>query len=92
MPRKIIVLQDRQDPLKGMLQRIMRLIPDREKRDKKLQHLLAFRLKNDGETVTREYLIRNIKEIIQCSYTGSFYDFIKDDAIKKECEPPDHTR
>ena len=92
MPQKIIILEDRQDHIKGKLRRIMRLIPDREKRDHKLQHLLAFRLKKDGEAATRKYLIRNIKEIIQCSYSGSFYNFIKDDAIKKECSQPDQAQ
>ena len=63
----------------------MRLIPTREKGDKKLQRLLAFRLNADGEEIVRKYLLDNIKKIIQCSYTGSFYDFIKNNAIKKEC-------
>jgi hypothetical protein len=86
MPRKIILIEDRQSPLKGKLKRILRLLPAREKGDRKLQRLLTFRLRVDGESKTREYLIRNIKKIIQCSYTGSFYDFIKDDAIKMECD------
>ena len=68
-----------------MLQRVMRMVPDKDKSDKKLQRLLAFRLKIDGEAATSEYLIRNIREIIQCSYTGSFYEFIKNDAVKSKC-------
>ena len=32
-----------------------------------------------------EYLIRNIRETIKCSYTGSLYDFLKVDLIEKEC-------
>jgi hypothetical protein len=63
----------------------MRMVPDKDKSDKKLQRLLAFRLKIDGEAATSEYLIRKIREIIQCSYTGTFYDFIKNNALKREC-------
>lgn len=85
MSRKIITLENRQDILKGRLKRLLLMIPTREKGDGKLQRLLAFRLSSDGEAATRKYLIRNIKEIIQCSYTGSFYDFIKDNANKKKC-------
>ena len=67
------------------LRKVMRLIPSREKADKKLQRLLAFRLSADGEDTVRKYLMDNIKKIIQCSYSGSFYEFIKNNTIKKEC-------
>ncbi|MGA8241145.1 MAG: hypothetical protein WB818_11260 [Desulfobacterales bacterium] len=85
MTNKIISLEDQEGPFQGMLQRVMRMVPDKDKSDKKLQRLLAFRLKVDGEAATSEYLVRKIREIIQCSYTGSFYDFIKDNALKREC-------
>jgi hypothetical protein len=35
--------------------------------------------------VLSEYLIRKIRETIKCAYTGSLYDFLKDDLIEKEC-------
>lgn len=85
MTNKIISLEDQEGPFQGMLQRVMRMVPDKDKSDKKLQRLLAFRLKIDGEAATSEYLVRKIREIIQCSYTGSFYEFIKNDAVKREC-------
>ena len=89
MTQKIVVLENRNDILGDKLRKVMRLIPTREKGDKKLQRLLAFRLNADGEDIVRKYLMDNIKKIIQCSYTGSFYDFIKNNAIKKECELKD---
>ena len=61
------------------------MVPDRDKNDKNLQRLLAFRLKLDGEAALSEYLIRKIRETIKCAYTGSLYDFLKDDLIEKEC-------
>lgn len=85
MTNKIISLEDQDGPFQGMLQRVMRMVPDKDRSDKKLQRLLAFRLKIDGEATTSEYLIRKIREIIQCAYTGSFYDFIKNDAVKRDC-------
>ena len=63
------------------------MVPDRDKVDKNLQRLLAFRLRVDGEAALSEYLIRKIRETIKCAYTGSLYDFLKDDLIEKECVP-----
>ena len=63
----------------------MRMVPDRDKDDKNLQRLLAFRLRIDGEAALSEYLILKIRETIKCSYTGSLYNFLKDDLIEKEC-------
>ena len=85
MAHKIIILEDQEGPFQVMLQRVIRMVPDKDKSDKKLKRLLAFRLKIDGEAATSEYLIRKIREIILCSYTGSFYVFIKNDAVKREC-------
>jgi hypothetical protein len=44
-----------------------------------LQRLLAFRLRIDGESSTREYLMRKIRDMIQSSFKGSLYEFLKDD-------------
>ena len=63
----------------------MRMVPDRDKDDKNLQRLLAFRLRIDGEAALSEYLILKIRETIKCAYTGSLYNFLKDDIIEKEC-------
>jgi hypothetical protein len=66
----------------------MRMVPDRDKHDKKLQRLIAFRLKIDGEAAISEYLIKKIKEAIKCSYRGSLYDYLKDDLEARECKDP----
>jgi hypothetical protein len=85
MSDKLIAIEKESGPFQTVFQRIMRMVPDRDKNDKCLQRLLAFRLKIDGETVLSEYLIRKIRETIKCAYTGSLYDFLKDDLIEKEC-------
>ena len=93
MSKKLIIIEEQEGPFKTVLQRIMRMVPERDKNDRNLQRLLAFRLRIDGEAALTEYLIRKIRETIKCAYTGSLYEFLKDDLIEKECnattEEPD---
>jgi hypothetical protein len=70
-----------------LLQRVLRMVPDRDKHDTELQRLLAFRLRIDGESATREFLIQKIRDMIQCAYTGRLYDFLKDDSVSRSCPP-----
>jgi hypothetical protein len=86
MTEKIISLEEQTGPFQMVFQRVMRMVPERDKHDKKLQRLIAFRLRIDGEAAISEYLIKKIKEAIKCSYSGSLYDYLKDDAEMKECE------
>ena len=87
MSDKLITLEEQSGPFQSVFQLIMRMVPDRDKNDKNLQRLLAFRLKIDCEAVLNEFLIRKIRETIKCAYTGSLYEFLKDDLIEKECRP-----
>ena len=89
MTDKIISIEQQDGPFQNALQRVMRMVPDRDKQDKKLQRLIAFRLRIDGEAALSEYLIKKIKTAIKCSYSGSMYDYLKDDRVAKECENPD---
>jgi hypothetical protein len=86
MTDKIISINEEEGPFQAVFQRVMRMVPDRDKDDKKLQRLIAFRLRIDGEATISEYLLRKIKEAIKCSYSGSLYDYLKDDMHEKECE------
>ncbi len=93
MADKLITIEEQDGPYQAVFQRILRKVPDRDKNDKNLQRLLAFRLRIDGEAALCEYLIRKIRETIKCAYTGRLYNFLKDDLIEKECgteeEEPD---
>jgi len=96
MVADIINIQERDTALQAMLEKVMQMVPEKDRQDPSLQRIIAFRLKLDGETETRAYLVKKIKEIIQCAYTGSLYDFLKDDLQEKECSaklddggPPD---
>jgi hypothetical protein len=86
MANKVITIEDRDAQFQSTLDRIMRMVPDKDKTDPSLKRLLAFRLKIDGEAGTSEYLIQKIRDMIQCRYTGSFYEFIKDDRKAKACQ------
>jgi len=88
MADKIITLEDRPGPYQAVFQRLMRMVPNRDKHDKHLQRLILFRLRVDGEAATSEYLIRKIREVIQCAYTGSLYDYLKNDLKQRECRTP----
>ncbi len=85
MPEKVIALEELEGPFQQILQRVMRLVPDRDREDKKLQRLIAFRLKIDGESVTSKYLMNRTREANRCVYTGSLYNFLKDDLVNKAC-------
>ncbi len=93
MTADIITIEDRDDDLHAILERVMLLVPEKDKQDLNLQRIIAFRLKLDGEPETRAYLVKKIEETIKCNYTGSLYEFLKDDIQEKEClskkEPPD---
>ena len=87
MDEKVIHLEDKDSTLGIQLERTLRMVPDRDRDDTSLRQLLAFRLRIDGEDRIREYLMKKIRAAIECGYTGSFYDFIKDDLKEQECLP-----
>ena len=90
MSDKLISLEEQSGPFQTVFRRIMRMVPDRDRNDKNLQRLLAFRLKLDGEAALSEYLVAKIRDAIKCAYTGSLYDFLRDDLKQKDCDPDDY--
>ena len=96
MTADIINIEDHDDTLHDTIERVLLLVPEKDKQDLNLQRIIAFRLKLDGEPKTRAYLVKKIEEVIQCAYTGSLYEFLKDDFHEKACDakkdktdPPD---
>ena len=85
MAADIINIEDHDETLHATLERVMLLVPEKDRQDVHLQRFIAFRLKLDGEPETRAYLVDKIEEVIQCAYTGSLYEFLKDDIREKEC-------
>jgi len=64
MTDKVITIEDQDGPYQALFQKILRMVPDRDRNDKNLQRLLAFRLRIDGEAALSEYLINKIREAI----------------------------
>ena len=87
MDEKIISIELAEGPYQLVLKRIWRMVPDRDKDDLALKRLLAFRVRVDGEAVTSEYLMRKIRDMIQCAYKGRLFDFLKDDSVANGCSP-----
>lgn len=87
MPGDIINIEEQEGPFQHILSRVMRMVPEKDRKDVHLQRLLAFRLRVDGEVALRNYLLDKIREVIQCAYTGSLYDYLKNDLEEKECRP-----
>lgn len=78
---KIISIESAGGPYQALLNNVLRMVPDRDKEDLELKRLLAFRLRIDGESATREYLMHKIRDMIQCAYHGRLYDFIRNDKL-----------
>lgn len=89
--QKVIAIETLPGPFADLLERVINMVPDRDRNDTSLRRLLAFRLRIDGEAGVREYLIRKIRAAIKCGYTGAFYDFITGDITAKGCHPDDES-
>lgn len=85
MTDNVIGLEELKEPLLPAFHRLMNLIPVKQREDVFLQRLVAVRLNLDGEDPTREYILRKIEHAVQCNYTGSLFDFLKDDLEETAC-------
>lgn len=86
--KKIVSIEELGGVHDTILKNVMRMVPEKDKDDVALQRLLAFRLRIDGEGDTREYLMRKIRDMIQCRYSGRLYDFLKNDTLSRACDLP----
>lgn len=86
----VISIESGKGPNQTILRRILRMVPDKDRHDSELKLMLAFRLRVDGEGATSEYLIRKIRNMIQCAYHGRLYEFLKDDGVERQCPPDEH--
>ena len=86
MSSKLIAFEKQIGPFQLILRRVMRMVPDKDINDERLWRLVAFRLRTDGEAATSEFIVRKIRDAVQCAYTGSFYEFLKDDTLDNACQ------
>jgi hypothetical protein len=85
MPQNIVSLENLDPALQKDLNRLMQIVPARHQEDGDLRHLIAFRLKLDGITPTRSYIVRKIREMNACGFSGRMYDYLKDDQGHNSC-------
>ena len=85
MPHNVIAIEALNVTDKEALQKLMLLVPPDQRKDKDLMRLLAFRLKLDGFTATRQYLVRKTRDADKCAYPGRLYDYLKNDREEKQC-------
>jgi hypothetical protein len=77
MPDKIITIENEEGPFQQVLERVMARVPERDRMDKNLKRLIAFRLKIDGEKETRRYLADKIRKFVERADMGSLYAFLE---------------
>lgn len=85
MSDKIVSLEKRDAALQKDLERLLQIVPSRHQQDGDLRRLIAFRLKIDGFTPTRTYIVRKIREMNACGFSGRMFDYLKDDQAEKSC-------
>jgi hypothetical protein len=85
MSDKIVSLENRDAVLQKDLERLLQIVPSRHQQDGDLRRLIAFRLKIDGFTPTRSYIVRKIREMNACGFSGRMFDYLKDDQAEKNC-------
>jgi len=73
---KIIAIEERSGPRREMLDRLLRIVPDKDRDDKNLLRLLAFRLQGSGEGATAEFVMQAMRDKIRAGFTGSLYAFL----------------
>ncbi len=67
------------------LDQLMVLAPPADRDDVRLRRLLLFRLRLDGFPTTRSYLVEKTRSADRCRFSGSLYDYLKDDVEEKAC-------
>lgn len=85
MPEKILSLEKRDAALQEDLDRLLQIVPARHQEDGDLRRLVAFRLKIDGFTPTRSYIVRKLREMNACGFSGRMFDYLKNDQAEKTC-------
>jgi len=95
-PARVIAIEQRSGPYREMLERLLRMVPDKDRHDTLLLRLLAFRLQSDGEGSTAEFIMQSMREKIRSGFQGSLYAFLMAGAahpshivLPEGTDPPD---
>jgi hypothetical protein len=95
MAEKVILPESLVGSDKMALERLMALLSPEDRSDIKLRRFLIFRMKIDGEDVTKGYILRKLEDILKKGFSGSFYEFVGQgmgsDMELSDKQPPDET-
>jgi len=85
MGEKLYSIEDVSGPEQDNLEKLLLLVPPKQRQDLQLRRLLLFRLLIDGFQTTRSYLVDRTRAADRCGYSGRIYDYLKDDDIERSC-------
>jgi len=85
MGEKLYSIEDVSGPEQDNLEKLLLLVPPKQRQDLQLRRLLLFRLLIDGFQATRSYLVDRTRAADRCGYSGRIYDYLKDDDIERSC-------
>ena len=67
------------------LEKLMLLVSPAERTDVQPRRLLLFRLRLDGISKTRDYLVQRTRASERCGFSGRIFDYLKDDTEERSC-------
>jgi hypothetical protein len=78
MMKKVIFPEDMIGDGSKPFQRLMALLPVKDRSDIKLKRFLVFRLKIDGEEATRAFLLKGLERAKENAFSGTLYEYLVD--------------
>ena len=78
MTSKVIFPEDMFGEGSRSFERLMELVPPKDRPDIKLQRFLVFRMKIDGEVATRAFLLEGIANARESAFDGTLYEYLVD--------------
>jgi hypothetical protein len=78
MTQKVIFPENMFGEGSRSFQRLMELVPAKDRADIKLKRFLVFRMKIDGEEATRTFLLNGIEHARESAFNGTLYDYLVD--------------
>ena len=85
MEKDLIDLDELPGEDRENLEKLMLLIPPADREDVDLRRLLLFRLRLDGFSRTRNYLVERVRSADRCGFSGRLFDYLKDGLEEKAC-------
>lgn len=85
MGERLIAIEDISGPEQDALEKLLLLVPPKQRQDLELRRLLLFRLRIDGFDITRNYLVDRTRSADRCGFSGRIYEYLKDDDIERSC-------